>query len=122
MGIVVALQVGLSDIDLAIDLLPDHLLGDDAITDVLLEVLEGDALRLGGGLEGLHRIEMVLLADLVKLLDHLGFAGDAKLLALGEQQLLVDQVAEQVFLLSSSCCGGQFCSRAAVSISCNCRS
>ena len=96
MGIVVPLQVGLGDIDLAIDLLPDHLLGDDAVADVLLEVFERDALLFGGSFERLHRVEMVLLANLIELLDHLGFAGKAQLLALGEQQLLVNQVTEQV--------------------------
>ena len=82
------------------DLVPHHLLGNDAVADVGLEVLIGDALLLGGLLQVFHRLEMILLPDLVQALDQLGFAGDPQLLALGEQELLIDQIAQQVgFLL-----------------------
>ena len=40
------------------------------------------------------RVEMVLLAKFIQALDQLGFAGDAQFLALGEQELLIDQVAQ----------------------------
>src|SRR5271167_2043280 len=42
---------------------------------------------------------MVLLAHLVEAFDGLRLAGDIEILALGKQQLLIDQVAEQVALL-----------------------
>ena len=42
---------------------------------------------------------MILLSDLIQPLDQLGFAGDAQFLTLGEQELLIDQVAQQVGLL-----------------------
>ncbi len=95
-GVVVGELIGVGHVEMAADLVAHHLLADDLIADVLLEVFEGDALLGGGLLEGLHVGQVVLLADVVELADGLGVAGDAELLALGEQELLIDEVAEQV--------------------------
>ncbi len=49
---------------------------------------------------------MILLAQVVQLLDQLGFAGDPKLLALREQKLLIDQIAQQIGLFLLQFAGG----------------
>ncbi len=59
-----------------------------------------------------HAVEVHLLAHLVEPLDEFGIGGDAQVFALFEQQLLVDQVAEDVLCrsamilsaLAGSCC------------------
>ena len=58
----------------------------------------GNALFLGGLFQIFHRREVVLLADFVELLDQLGIAGDAQFLALGEPELLIDEIAQQVLV------------------------
>ena len=83
---------------MAAHFLADHALRDDAVLHVLFELFERDALRLGGLLQVFHGLGVHLLAQLVEPLDHLGVGVDAKLLALLQQQLLVDQVAQQVLL------------------------
>jgi len=82
------------------NLLPHHLLGDDLVADVGLEVLEGHALLSGRLLQIVNRIQVVLLADLVQALYQFRFAGDVQFLALREPQLLVDQIAQQVLPLT----------------------
>ena len=80
-------------------LVPHHLLGNDAVADVCLEVFIRDTLLLGSLLQVLERIQMILLSDLIQPLDQLGFTGDPQFLAFGEQELLIDQVAQQIGLL-----------------------
>ncbi len=80
------------------DLLPHDFLGDDLIADVGLKVLVGIALLPGRLFQILHARQVVLLADLVQLVDQFGFAINAEFLALGEPELLVNEVAEQVFM------------------------
>ena len=94
----VALGLAGGELNQLAHLLPHHLLGDDAVANVGFEVFKRDALLLGGLLQVFHRFHMVLLADLVQALDQPGFASDAQLLALGEPQLLVDQVAQQILV------------------------
>ena len=77
----------------------DHLLGDDLVLQVLLEIFEGDALACGGLFQVLHGFQLHLLAHFVEPLDHFGVGGDAQVFALFEQQLLVDQVAQDVLVL-----------------------
>ncbi len=96
--LVVALHFARRDLDVLANLLPHHFLGDDLVADVGFEVLERDALLLGGLFQVLDRGQVVLLADLVQPLHQLGFAGNAQFLALGEPQLLVDQVAQQILV------------------------
>ena len=95
-GVVVGELIGVGHVEMAADLVAHDLLADDLIADVLLEVFEGDTLLGGGLFEGLHVGQVVLLADVVELADGFGVAGDAELLALGEQELLIDEVAEEV--------------------------
>jgi hypothetical protein len=95
-GVVVGSSSGCGHVEMAADLVAHDLLGDDLVADVLLEVLKGDALLGGGLFEGLHGGEVVLLADVVELADGFGVAGDAEFLALGEEELLVDEIAEEV--------------------------
>ena len=54
---------------------------------------------MGGLLQVFHRFQLHFLAHLVEPLDHFGVGGDAQVLALFEQQLLVDQIAQNVLVL-----------------------
>ena len=94
----VALGLAGGELNPLAHLLAHHLLGDDAVADVGLEILKRDALLLGGLFQVFHGFQVVLLADLVQPVHQLGFAGDAQFLALGEPELLVDQVAQQIFM------------------------
>ena len=95
-GVVVGELIGVGHVEMAADLVAHDLLADDLIADVLLEVFEGDTLLGGGLLEGLHGGKVVLLANVVELADGFGVAVDAEFLALGEQELLIDEIAEEV--------------------------
>ena len=94
----VALDFALGDLNLLADFLAHHLLRDDAVADVGFEVLPGHTLFLGRLFQVFQGFQVVLLAELVQLLDHLGFAVDVQFLALGEPELLVDEAAQQVFV------------------------
>ncbi len=63
----------------------------------LLEIFPGDALLYGFFLEVFHGIEFHFLAHLIELLDQFGVASDAEIFALVEKELLVDEIAENVF-------------------------
>ena len=99
MLLVKLLQLGLRHLDVAPNLVADHLLGDDAVADVLLEVLVGDTLAGCSFLQVFHRIEVVLLANVIEAPHQLGLTCNVQVLALGEQQLLVDQIAQQIALV-----------------------
>ncbi len=75
------LLLGLGQLQVAAYLVADDLLGDDAVLDVGLEVLKGDALLTGRLLEVFHGVEVVLLADLVEATNDLGVGVEAELLA-----------------------------------------
>ena len=94
MGFEIRLHFARGHAYLAPDLVPHHLLGNDAVADVGLEVLVGDTLLRGGLFQVIHRLEMILLSDLIQPLDQLGFASDAQFLTFGKQKLLVNQVAK----------------------------
>ena len=98
MLVVSLLDFLLGHADVAAHFLADHPLRDDAVLHVLFELFEGDALRLGGLLQVFHGLGVHLLAQLIEPLDHFGVGVDAELFALLQQQLLVDQVAQQVLL------------------------
>ncbi len=95
-GVEVGELLGMSHVEMAADLVTHNLLADDLVADVLFEVFEGDALSSSGLLESLHGGEVVFLANVVELTDGFGVAGDAELLALGEEKLLIDEIAEEV--------------------------
>src|SRR5258708_6281993 len=82
----------------AADFLANHLLGDDLVPHILLEVFPGNSLFGRFLFEIFHAGELHLLAHLVEALDEVGVAGDAKILTLVDKKLLVDQVAENVLL------------------------
>ena len=90
--------------DVSADLLTDHALGQDVVLHVLFEIFERDTLRLRRLLQIFHRVGMHLLAQLVQPLHHLGVGADAQVLRLLQQQLLVDQIAQQVFLVFFASC------------------
>ncbi len=96
--LVVARHFAGGELHLFAHLLAHHLLGNDAVADIGLEVLTRYALVLGRLFQVFHGIQVVLLADFVQPLDQLGVAGNAQFLALGEPELLVDEVAEQVLV------------------------
>src|SRR5581483_8159010 len=73
-------------------------LGDDLVAQVLFEILVRDALRLCSLFQVFHGVEVHLLAHFVQPLDKFGIGGDSQVLALFQQQLLVDQVAKHISL------------------------
>src|SRR5882672_4321857 len=79
--------------------LPNDSLRNDLVARLLFELFVGNALRFGGFFQFFHRGEIHLLAHLVEALDEFGVAGDAQVLPLLQQQLLVNQVAQDVALL-----------------------
>ena len=79
--------------------LPNHTLRDDLVAQVLLEVFIRSSLRLRRLLQILHGFEIHLLAHFVEALDEFGVAGDAKIFAFLQQELLVNQIAQNVALL-----------------------
>ena len=83
------------------DFLADYLLGDDLVAHVLLEILKRDSLAGSGLLQIFHRVEVHLLAHFVELFDQLGVAGNAQVFAFFQQQLLIDEIAQHVFILFS---------------------
>src|SRR5512135_788135 len=97
---VVLLNLLRGDVDLGADFLLDDFLGDDVLAQVLLELFVGDALLLGGLGQVIHGGQVHLLADFVKPLHQVGFRGKAQVIALLQQKLLVNQVAQDVFLLA----------------------
>ena len=68
----------------------NHLLRNDLVAQVLLEVLVGEALGRGRFLQIFHGFKFHFLAHLVEPLDEFGVAGDAEVLALFEQKLLIN--------------------------------
>jgi len=68
------------------------------VLHVLFEVFEGDALPLGSLFQGFHVRQVHLLAHVVEALDDFGVGRDAEVLPLIDQELLVDKVAQYVFL------------------------
>ena len=86
----VALRLAGGKLNPLAHLLAHHLLGDDAVANIGLEILVRNALLLGRLLQVLKGLQIVLLTNLVQPLHQIGFAVDAQFLALGEPQLLVD--------------------------------
>ena len=78
-SIVVGLLLSLGHLQTTAYLVANDLLGEDAVADVGLEVLERDALLTCGLFEVIHGVQMVLLADLVEPADDLGVGVDAEL-------------------------------------------
>ncbi len=68
----------------------NHLLGNHLVAQVLLEVLVGEALGRGRFFEIFHAFQFHFLAHLVEPLDEFGVAGEAEVLALFEQKLLIN--------------------------------
>ena len=98
MRLVVRLLLRRRHLQMATHLVPHHLLREDAVANIRFEVLKRHALFLRRLLQVLHRIQVVLFADIVQPANHLGIHIQAQLLASRQQQLLVDQVAQQILL------------------------
>ena len=86
----------LSNLDVGPDFLPNHLLGDDAVAQVLLEVFKGNALHLRCLFQIFHGLQVHLLANLVQPLNKVGIRRDSQVLAFVQQQILVNQPAQHV--------------------------
>src|SRR5208282_976907 len=80
------------------DLLANHALGDDLVAQVLLEVLIGSALCFGRFFQIFHSLKVHLLAHFIEALDQFGVAGDAQVFGFLQQKLLVNEVAQNIFL------------------------
>ncbi len=86
------------DLDVAADFRADHLLGENAVLGVLLELLPADALRFGELLQLFHRAGLHLLAQVIQALDQIGVGGNPQVGCLLDEQLLVDEIAQGVCL------------------------
>ncbi len=96
--VVIFLDLSVGERNLAADFLLHDVLGDAVVADAGLEILIRNALLLRGLFEVFHGVKMVLLADFIELLDELGLAGDVEVLAFGDEQLLINLVAQHVLL------------------------
>ena len=79
----------------------DNLLGNNLVAQVLFEVFVGDALGRGRFFQVLHRVQVHLLAHLVQSLHQFCVGRYAQVFALVKQQLLIDEIAQHIFLLYS---------------------
>ena len=75
----------------------DHLLHDDLIALVLLEVFEGDALRGGRLLQVVQRFHLHFLAHVVEPLEQFGVAGNAQVGGFFQKELVIDKIAQNSF-------------------------
>jgi len=79
--------------------LPDHPLRHDLVTQILLELFIGCALRFGRFLQFFHGLELHFLAHFVEALDEFGVTCNAQVLTFLQQKLLINQIAENILLL-----------------------
>ncbi len=93
------LDFGLGDLDPRTDLVANHLLGNDLVAHVLLEIFPIHALLLSGLLQVFNRFQVHLLAHFIQALDHVGISGDPQVFPFLHQKGLINQVAQHVFLL-----------------------
>lgn len=96
--VVESLLLPLGHLQMAADLVANDLLGENPVPDIGLEILEGNPLLPGSLFQVLHGVHVVLLADLVETADHFGVGIQAELLGPGEEELLVDHVAQKILL------------------------
>ena len=85
------------DGEMAADLFADHFLSDDLVAHVLLEVFPGDALLGGFLFKVFEGLKLHVFAHLVKTLDQIRVAGNAQIFSLVQEELLIDEVAQNVF-------------------------
>ena len=97
--IVERLNFLLGHVDVRANFLLNDLLGEDVVLQVLLELLEGDTLRLRRLLQIFHGLRVHLLAQFVEALDDVRVGADSKFLRFLRKQLGVNEIAQQVFLL-----------------------
>ena len=79
------------------DFFANYLLRNDLVAQVLLEVLPGDALFGSLLLELFQTLKLHVLAHLIEPFDQLGVTADAEILAFFEEELLIDEIAENIF-------------------------
>ncbi len=96
--IVVFLHFVRADIHAAAHFALDHLLGHDAVAQLVLVVFPDNALRFDGLLEIIECGEVVLLANFVEALDQVRLDVDIHVLGACDQELLVDHVPQQILL------------------------
>src|SRR5712692_4187474 len=78
--------------------LPNHALRDDLVAQVLLEVFIRSSLCLRRLFQFFHGREVHLLTHFIEALNKLCVAGDAKVFAFLQKELLVNQIAQNVAL------------------------
>ncbi len=96
--VVIFFDFVVADGDVRADLAADHALGQDAVADIIFEVLPVEPLGGDSLFEFFHAGQIILNADLVELLDDVGLDADAHVFAALDQQGLVDKVAQSIFL------------------------
>src|SRR5690242_3316076 len=95
---IIFLNFVIGDVDVRPDFLANHFLREQMVFDVALEILPVHAFRSDGFFQRVNAIELVLRANLVELLDDVGFHADAHVLGALDEERLVNQVAKGVFL------------------------
>ena len=95
---VILLDFIFADTDVRPDFLADHSLRQNAVADVVLEVFPVHPFGSDRLLQGFHAVQLVLDANLVELLDHVGLDVEAHVLAALDKQRLVNQLAQRIFL------------------------
>ena len=98
MLVVVLLDVFLADVDVGADFLADDFLGEDALADVVFEVFPVEAVAGDSLFEIFHAGELILNTDGIKALDDVGLDAEAHVFAALDEEGLVDQIFERVFL------------------------
>ena len=96
--VVILLDLVGADVHAPAHFLLDHFLRQQAVFQLLLVVFPDDPLLLDGLLQIVHGREVVLFADFVEPLHHVGLDVDVHVLGALDQKLLVDHVAQQVLL------------------------
>ncbi len=95
---VIFFGIFIADGDVRTDFPADNELGESVVADIGFEFVPIHALGGDSLFEIVHVRQLVLDADLVELLDDVGFDADAQIFTALSEQRLIDQAAKGVFL------------------------
>ena len=98
MRVVVLLHFVVADDDALAHFAMNHFLREQAVANLRFVFFPGEALAFDGFFKLIEARKIVLFANVVEVLDHVGFDADAFVFAALNQELLVDHVAQQIFL------------------------
>ncbi len=96
MRLIVLLHVRVRQLQLPSHLVPHHLLLQNLVADLRLEILEVDTLLLRRLRQIVHRRQLVVLANLIQTPYHIRVRVQTQFLCLRKQKLFVDHVTQHV--------------------------